>query len=106
MVSDGDLSLQCLGHAPSGVIDLLWIAEELGGAPVILGEGSVDNYTRAYYDYNVANLTVDNLIRPFHGALRCWVPSSDRQITIYVTESMLNLIWQHIYLTLPCYLAT
>jgi hypothetical protein len=86
-VTDRTLSLQCLGHAPSNVLDMVWISEEVEQAPLILREDSMDNYTRVYYDYNVANLTVDNLIRPFRGVLKCQAASSNRQITIYVTES-------------------
>lgn len=83
----GDLVLQCLGHAPSGVLDLVWISEEAGQAPEILREGTEGNYTTVSYDYNVATLTVDNFIRPYRGTLRCRAPSSDRQITVYVTDS-------------------
>lgn len=85
----GDLDLQCLGHAPSGVLDLVWIFEEVGRAPVQLQGASQDNFTSAGYDYNVANLTIDNFIRPYRGTLRCQSTSSDRQITIFVTESEL-----------------
>ena len=84
----GDLSLQCLGHTPSGVLDLVWIVEEAGQAPVLLTEGSEDNYTTVAYDQNVANLTIDNTIRPFRGTLRCRSATADRQITIFVNGSM------------------
>lgn len=83
----GDLALQCLGHAPSGVLDLVWISEEVGQAPAMLSGTSEDSYTRVSYDYNVANLTVDNFIRLYRGTLRCQAASSNIQVTVYIAES-------------------
>lgn len=82
----GFLNLQCVSHYPSGIVDLVWLSEEEGMSPLALEGESQDDYTMVTYDYNFANLTINNLIRPYRGILRCQTASSDRQITISVVE--------------------
>lgn len=83
----GALDLQCIGHYPSNVTDFQWISEESGRIPVVLQEDMGDDYITVSYTYNWANITINNLIRPYRGTLRCTAPASKRQITIFVTES-------------------
>ena len=83
----GDLNLQCIGHSASNVTGLVWTAEELGQAPVLLqGDARTSDYVSASYGYNSANLTIDNLLGPFRGTVKCRAPTLGRTITIFITE--------------------
>ena len=89
----GLLDLFCVGHTPNDVVELTWIAEELGQFPVIFQESSEGNYTTVSHEYNVANITVNNSIRPYRGTLTCRADSTDVQIAIYIVEGSFNYLY-------------
>ena len=82
-----NITLRCLGHAPSNVIDIVWISEREGDEPVTLQPNENDNYTVVTYAYNEANLTISNALEPYRGTLRCQSLASGRQASFYVVES-------------------
>ena len=85
---DGNITLRCLGHAPSGVRDLMWVSTPQGESEVVLRPTSNSNMS-VFYGYNEAILTINNFIQPYRGTLRCQSLSSGLQVTIFVEESML-----------------
>ena len=87
IIAYGNFSLQCIGHSLSQVVDLVWITEETGQAPVVLREEDNNDYTMVSYDFNAAYLVINNLIRPYQGTLSCRSQTADMQVTIYVNES-------------------
>ena len=82
----GNVSLRCLGHAPSNVLGLVWISEQDGMPPMVLRPEDNNNYTIVEYLYNEAVLTINTLIQPYRGTLRCQSSSSGRQATFFVVE--------------------
>lgn len=84
----GNLTLRCLGHAPSNVRDIVWVSEQQGMPTVTFMPSMNNNFTMVSYGYNEANLTINNFIQLYRGTLRCVSASSGRQVTIYVTDGM------------------
>ena len=84
----GNLTLQCIGHSATSVQDLVWTSEEAGGGPVVLqGDAQSSEYISASYDYNLANMTINNLLGPYRGTVKCRTATLDRTITVFITES-------------------
>ena len=83
----GNITLRCLGHAPSSVRDLVWVLEPEGELPVTLSPENNDNYTLVSYGYNEANLTIVSFIQPYRGVIRCQSPPSGVQASFFVLES-------------------
>ena len=87
VVENNLLLLQCLSHTAAGAVDLMWIAQETGQDPMVLLEDSGDDYIGVSYEYNVATVIINNVLRPFRGTLRCRSATLERQITVFFTES-------------------
>ena len=81
------LSLQCLGHIFSGVLELMWIVEEDGKSPVVLKEGPRDNSLAVAYQDNVANLTIRNHRTFDKASLKCRSAARNNQVTVFVKAS-------------------
>jgi len=82
----GELLLQCIGHAPSNIIDLSWVSQKTGDRPVELQAGMNNNQIQVSYAYNQANITIINSVEPYRGILRCQSRQTGQQATFYLVE--------------------
>ena len=87
VVASEELRLRCLSHTAAGIADLVWVAQEAGQDPTVLLENSGDAYIAVSYDYNVATVTINNVLGPFRGTLRCHSATLESQITVFIAES-------------------
>ena len=81
-----ELLLQCIGHAPSNVLDVMWVSQKTGQRPVELQPGMNNDQLQVSYAYNQANITIVNSVEPYRGILRCQSRRTGQQSTYYFVE--------------------
>ena len=88
----GNLTLRCLGHAPSSVRDLMWVSEQNGRPTTTITPNTNSSYYIVSYGYNEANLTVVNLLEPYRGVLRCVSRPSGLQVSVFINDGTVIII--------------
>ena len=80
-----DINYQCIGDSVNDNIDLQWIALPDGQTPEVITADLAG--FQVQYNYNEANLTVLNSVKPFAGKLRCYSPTTGASSTLTITAS-------------------
>ena len=89
ITANSNITLRCLGHAPSNVVNLTWVLEPEGGSPMTLDPENNNNYTIVSYGYNEANLTIVSFRQPYRGVVKCKSPPSGVQASFFVMDGEL-----------------